>query len=90
VFEYEMKVIVPASYKKDDLLRMALDVVAGELRRGLCHAIRFLCYTDTRKTNPEDAFAEVIWAPEGNFARAVDAVRAGSDNNEYRVIMHNR
>lgn len=90
VFEYEMKVVVPASYQKDDLVRMASDVVAGELKRGLCHALRLLCYRDKLKTSPEDAFAEVIWAPEGNFARASEAVRAGSDNNEYRVIMRNR
>lgn len=85
VFQYEIRVVVPADYKKDDLLRMARDIVARE--RGIRHAVRFYCFKDKVKTKPEDAFAEVIWAPEGNFLKAREAVRKGSGNNEYRVIM---
>ena len=87
IFVYEIYIVVPADYKKDDLLRMALDVVAWERKQGLRHAIKFYCFKDKVNTKPEDAFAEVIWAPEGNFQRAREAVRAGPDNNEYRVIV---
>jgi len=87
VTQYEMYVVVPADYRKDDLLRMALDVVAWERKQGVRHAIKFYCFKDKVKTEPKDAFAEVVWAPEGNFLRAREAVRAGSDNNEYRIIM---
>jgi hypothetical protein len=87
VFEYEMKVVVPANYNKNDLLRMASNIVGVQLKEGLCHAVHFYCFADKKKTNPEDAFAEVIWAPEGNLARAAEAVRAGSDKNEYRVVI---
>jgi hypothetical protein len=87
VSQVEVKVVVPKTYKKDDLLRVALDIVAGERRQGTRHAVRLLCFTDSQKTSEDDAFAEVDWAPGGDFFKAGDAVRAGPDNNEYKVHM---
>jgi len=87
VYQYELKVLVPADYRKDDLLRMALSVVANERKNRLCYALRIYCFKDRQKTEPEDAFAEVIWAPHGDFLKAAEAKRAGAEDNEYRVIM---
>lgn len=87
VFQYEVKVVVPGNYTQEDLARMAADIVGETLKKGLCHAMRFWCFREKGKTDPGDAFAEVIWAPEGDFARAAEAVRAGSEKNQYNVIL---
>ena len=86
VFEYELKVVVPADYTGEDLARMASDIVGEALKKGLCHAMHFYCFTDKKKTNPEDAFAEVTWAPEGDFTKAAEALRAGPEKNLYNVV----
>jgi hypothetical protein len=87
VFQYELKVLVPGKSTHEDLARMASDVVGAALKKGLCHAMHFYCFADKKKTNPGDAFAEVVWAPEGDFARAAEAVGAGSEKNQYNVIL---
>ena len=65
---------------------MASDIVGEALKKGLCHAMHFYCFTDKKKTNPEDAFAEVTWAPEGDFTKAAEALRAGAEKNLYNVV----
>ena len=87
VKQYEFKVVVPAGYKEEDLLRMAANIVASQRRLGDRHAIRILCFTDPEKTKPEQLFAQVDWAPEGDFTKAADAVNKGVDKNTYRVTM---
>ena len=87
LFQYEFKVIVPENYKKDDLLRMGLDIIEYERKQGLRHAILIYCFKDKTNLDPDEAYAEVIWAPGGNYMRAADALRFGPDNNEYRVII---
>ena len=83
---FVVKVLVPRNYTKPDLLRMARDIVENETKVGVPHAIRFLCFLDRQQTNEPDAFAEVVWAPDGNFAHAIDAVKTGGVENQYRVV----
>jgi len=87
VKQYEFKVVVPAHYKEGDLLRMAANIVASQRRLGERHAIRIFCFTDPDKAKPEHLFAQVDWAPEGDFMKAADAVNKGVDRNVYRVTM---
>jgi len=90
IFQCELYVLVPEDYGEKDLLRMAENVVTEERKRNFRHAIRLYCFKDRKSTRPEDAVAEVVWAPQGNFLRAREALRAGVDNNQYRVIMKDK
>ena len=85
--QIDLHVIVPRTYTREDLLRMARAVVALERRLGERHAVRLVCFTDPRRTDPEDVFAEVDWGPGGDFWKAADAVNKGSDRNTFTVTM---
>ena len=87
VTKHQIKVMVPAHYKEADLRRVAEAVIGRQRKLGECHAIRVLFFTDTEKTARTDAVAEAVWAPEGKFVKAPDAVRAGSDKNTLHVRM---
>ncbi|HUU43166.1 MAG TPA: hypothetical protein VMX57_05270 [Planctomycetota bacterium] len=81
VSRQQIKVMVPAHYGEAELRLVAEDVIARERKLGECHALRLFFFTDPEKTEPADAVAEAVWAPEGKFIRAAEAVRAGSDRN---------
>ncbi len=85
--QFEFKVVVPPTYKRDDLLRMAQAIVAAERKQGVRHAVRCLCFTDPEKTKPEDLFATVDWGPQGDFMKAADAVNKTPDKNEFKVFL---
>ena len=90
VFRYEMKVVVPRDYAEADILRNAKALVRAEGRKRLYHALRLLIFTDREKLDPDDALAEVVWAPEGNFGLAERAARETTQANEFRVTMKKR
>jgi hypothetical protein len=85
--KFLVKVVVPAHYKKADLLRVAASVLKRQRMVKPPHAVRFLFFTDMTRIADADAIAEIVWAPEGEFSQAADAVSGGTDDNMYRINM---
>ena len=86
VVQYDVKVMAPADATEEGLLALGREVVKREQALGLRHVVRILCFAGRNADNPDDAFAEIIWAPGGELSRAREALGGKSYRNEYRVV----